>query len=138
MIKPWPKATWEGKVLFILQVVVHHLRGKKEQARKEPRCRDWCRGMLLTWLAGFLWLAQPVFLQNPGYQQPRDGTTQSELYFPTSVINLENSLSSVWWGHFLNWGSLFPDDSILYQVDIKTSRHAWLVQWGATTWGSCW
>ena len=58
--------------------------------------------------------------------QLRDSTIQTELGLPTSVINQENvpktypqvNLVEV----FFSQGSLFPDDSILYQVDIKQAN----------------
>lgn len=51
---------------------------------------------------------------------PRNVTSYSDLRPPTSIISHEGAprayIQAV---AFLNWGSFFPNNSCLYQVDIK-------------------
>lgn len=58
----------------------------------------------------------------------RDGTARSRVAPPTSIINQGNSPHkqdhmSIWWKIFFHWGSHFPSDSRLCQVD--KNQPAW-------------
>lgn len=107
----------EEKVYFIFQSEVHLL-GKSGQ---EPADKNWSHGgRLFTFLTCSPWLAQSTSFQNPEPPACADDNTHNVLGLPTSIANQESILlvclvvpQVVWWGYFLNWDSLFPNDSRL-------------------------
>ena len=97
---------------------------------QEPNTRSWWQKLKLRpWSAeteaetmeccGLLvppsWLAQPAFLLHPDHQ-PRGRT---------SHIHIMGHRTIPW--HFLNWGFLFQNDSILYHANIKPSRTGYML-----------
>jgi hypothetical protein len=117
----------EERVYFSFRFYSSYSQGSQgRDAGQQSGVRGWCEdhgGVVLTGLLRHL---------------PTNGTGDSKLGSPTSVVNQEKALQlvhrSVWWGHFLSWGFLFPDESSLCQVDIKpasTTRQfkvIWLMQ----------
>lgn len=88
--------------------------------------KSWCRGYKGCCLVACSpWLAQS-FLLNPG--SPAQGW-HHPLWAGPSHINHESrkmyyrfAHKPIWWRDFLNSESLSPNDSSLYQVDIKLAR----------------
>lgn len=65
------------------------------------------------------WLVQPDSYTI--WDQPPRGRTSPSTLFRETPPGLAHS--TVWWGHFLNSCSLFPNNSNLCGVDLRTSQH---------------
>jgi hypothetical protein len=120
----------EERVCFSLHWV--SLWGKSEQ---EPGGRSWCRGhgsVLLTGLISLL------------CYNSKDN--QARVALPTVSVPLPHQLSikknhcrlphrPVWWGNFLNWGSLFSNGSDIHQTGKKNSQHnVYSICWELIVW----
>lgn len=105
---------------FILQLAVHHPEksGKALKGgtwKQEPKQKPWRIASCWPVPHGFLW----GFLDHLS----RGDTAPSELGPFPSISSQENTPQlahrPIRWGHFLIYGSLFPKDSSLCQVDSK-------------------
>lgn len=115
--KHWSKATWRRKDLFGLFCIMGHgwLREAKAgtwwQAQKQ---RLW---KITVCSSG---LAQSAVLNNRG--PPSQGWYHPWALSRQSLIK-KMLYMLTWWERFLIWGPLFPNDSSLCLVDIKTNWH---------------
>ena len=105
------------------QVTVH-LWGK---SRQEPAYTNWHRGHGGKLLPGLLLMACPVcFPMVSRYTNPGVALAIVCWAFPqrSSIKKSHHRFAQEpsSWGHFLNWDSLFQNDSSLYWVGIKLER----------------
>ena len=90
------------------------------QRRQEPGGRSWCRSHGGLLLPGLLSMACSACLlieprtTSPGMAPPTMGWA-----LPHWSLIEEIPYNWISWRHFLNWGSLFYDDSSLCEVDIQ-------------------
>lgn len=110
------------KCLFGLQYMVHRGNPRQEfKARTEAEAAEseGKRGMLCL-------LACSPACTAPFLRQPR--LTCLGLELPVSISNEEDAaqtcLLAIWWRKFLSWGSLFPNDASLCQVDKNLTNTA--------------
>lgn len=97
------------------------IQGRNLKARPETETKDeyWL-------LASSSWLPWPAFFYNPGL--PAHGTTAQSNFLPkqSSITNQRTAPKTFQWDHLIkknvlfSWGSLFPDDLSLYEVDSET------------------
>lgn len=90
----------------------------------EPRGKNWSRCHGGFHLAVLLPMAFSVcFCTQPrANDPPRGGSTYIALGLATSINNQEIAYRSIWWGHFLNLGSLFQDDPVLCLLNKEQSE----------------
>lgn len=76
--------------------------------------------LLMAFSASLLYNTEPPL---------QGGTIQSGLDPPMSTVNRDNvpnrlAYRSIWWKHFVSWGSFFLDDSSMCQSWQKTNQHS--------------
>lgn len=119
------------KIYFSLQLSGHT--PSRKDVRAGTRCRNLVSGAdakamdeccLLVWFS-----LLPYSIQD---HQPRGGTPPpihthmwaGALWYQSSIKKMhQRSMWWWWWEHFVNWSSVFPNDSSLCQVDIKAKQH---------------
>lgn len=125
MAKTMTNATWAEKNLFSSQVTIHPWGNPKQELKAGTEVEKMEECCVLAFSS---WLIQLAFLYNPRLSAttqddlPRGGATHNGLCSSTTIINLKkishrSAYSPIKWKHFLNQGSLFPDDSSIYPVD---------------------
>lgn len=126
---------WVGVYLNLQLIYYTHHWGKPGQEHNLRRAgtwrQNWSRGYGGVLLMGLLpkgWLLMSestCFIIDLRTSSLGGDTTHSDLGLPTSVINQKKKMAHrlpcrpVWWWHFISWGSLFPNDSVLCWVDRK-------------------
>lgn len=124
----WLKATWGGKCLFVLNIPISvYQKGKSRKKfkratwRQELKQRPWKKAS--CWWVCSSWLSQPASLQDHRTSNPEMGPPILSWALPhqRSTMKRPHGLyhTTIWWRHFLDWRSLFPNDLSLCQVDIK-------------------
>lgn len=125
MSKTMTNATWAGKNLLSSQVTIHPWGNPKQELKAGTEVKKMEKYCVLAFSS---WRTQLTFLYNPRLSAttqddlPRGGTTHNGLCSSTTITNLKkkshrSAYSPIKWKHFLNRGSLFPDDSSIYPVD---------------------
>lgn len=118
---------------FIWRMCLNHSLPSREakaggsHADYEPRGRNWSRnrgGILLPALlpmAGAVWVLRPPRTSRPGVAPPTVWCTIPHQSF-IKKMHLLSYLRPVWWKHFLNWVSLFPDNCSLCQAEKTKTK----------------
>lgn len=106
---------------------LHHL-GK---SRQDPGHRNWSRSRGRRLLTGLLpTVCSACFLTTPWTTSSGVALLSEGWGFPCQSsfkkIHHNPALKPVLWGHLLNWGSLFQDDTNSYQVDIKLTSTSFM------------